>query len=51
MLQFVPADPSPLAQTAVYLAGILAGYGLLTGPEEWKRAWTAVRSTWSRRSD
>ncbi|HYC33257.1 MAG TPA: hypothetical protein VEB59_13285 [Gemmatimonadales bacterium] len=38
------SDPSPLFQTAVYMAGILAGYALLTSPEEWARAWQTVRS-------
>lgn len=42
------ADPSPLVQTAVYMAGILAGYALLTAPEEWARAWQTVRSVWRR---
>jgi hypothetical protein len=36
-------DPSPLAQTAVYMTGIVAGYVLLTSPDEWQRAWQAVR--------
>lgn len=43
------ADPSPVVQTAVYMGGILAGYALLTQPEEWSRAWRAVRGVWSRR--
>lgn len=47
----ITSDPSPLVQTAVYMAGILAGYALLTGPEEWARAWDAVRSVWSRRGE
>ena len=42
-------DPSPLIQTAVYMAGILSGYALLTRPEEWARAWQTVRNVWSRR--
>jgi hypothetical protein len=42
------ADPSPLAQTAVYMTGILAGYLLLTRPEEWDRVRETVRA-WSRR--
>lgn len=42
------ADPSPLVQTAVYMIGILAGYALLTAPEEWARAWQTVRSAWRR---
>ena len=28
-------EPSPLVQTAVYMAGMLGGYVLLTRPEEW----------------
>ena len=43
------ADPSPLAQTAVYMAGILMGYLLLTRPEEWERVRETVREVWSRR--
>ena len=39
-------DPSPLLQTSVYMAGILAGYALLTGPQEWSRAWETVRQFW-----
>ena len=45
------SDPSPLLQTAVYMAGIIAGYGLLTPPEEWARAWQNVRSVWTRRGE
>ena len=45
----VPAEPSPLAQTAVYMAGILAGYLLLTRPEEWERVRETVREVWGRR--
>jgi hypothetical protein len=43
------ADPSPLAQTAVYMAGILMGYLLLTQPEEWERVRETVRAVWTRR--
>ena len=43
-------DPSPLLLTAIYMAGILAGYALLTAPEEWQRAWQVVRQTWTRRN-
>lgn len=43
------ADPSPLMLTALYLAGILGGYALLTAPEEWQKAWQTVRDVWSRR--
>jgi len=49
MLPTLASDPSPLVQTAVYMAGILTGYALLTRPEEWARAWETVRSVWSRR--
>jgi hypothetical protein len=50
MLHIVlPSDPSPLTQTAVYLAGILAGYLLLTPPEEWARVRETVREVWGRR--
>jgi hypothetical protein len=42
------SDPSPLTQTAVYMLGMLAGYALLTRPEEWSRAWETVRSVWRR---
>jgi hypothetical protein len=38
------SDPSPLLQAAVYMAGILVGYALLTPPQEWTRAWQTVRS-------
>jgi hypothetical protein len=43
-------DPSPLVLTAIYMASILAGYALLTAPEEWQRAWQVVRQTWTRRN-
>jgi len=42
-------DPSPLMLTAIYLAGILGGYALVTAPEEWQRAWQTVRQVWTRR--
>jgi hypothetical protein len=44
----VPSDPSPLMQTAVYMGGILAGYLLLTRPEEWERVRETVRQVWER---
>jgi hypothetical protein len=44
------SDPSPLVQTAVYMAGILGGYVLLVRPDEWQRAWESIRSTWSKPS-
>jgi hypothetical protein len=49
MLYTLPAEPSPLAQTAVYMAGILVGYLLLTRPEEWARVRETVRAAWTRR--
>ena len=49
MLPTLASDPSPLLQTTVYMAGILAGYALLTMPEEWARAWDTVRSVWWRK--
>ena len=42
-------DPSPLLLTALYLAGILSGYALLTPREDWQRAWETVRQAWTRR--
>ena len=45
----LPSDPSPLAQAAVYMGGMLAGYLLLTQPEEWARARETVREVWERR--
>jgi hypothetical protein len=49
MLLILAGDPSPLTQTAVYMAGVLAGYMLLVQPEEWQRAWETIRETWTRR--
>jgi hypothetical protein len=46
MLMIASSDPSPLVQTAVYMAGILGGYALLVRPDEWQRAWQTIRSTW-----
>jgi|RhiMethySRZTD1v2_1073278.scaffolds.fasta_scaffold3742408_2 hypothetical protein len=46
---FGSGDPSPLLLTALYMAGILGGYVLLTAPEEWQRAWQTVRQAWTRR--
>ena len=43
--------PSPLAQAVVYMAGILAGYLLLTQAEEWARVRETVREVWERRKD
>ena len=45
----VASEPSPIMQTAVYMGGILAGYLLLTRPEEWERVRETVREVWSRR--
>jgi hypothetical protein len=49
MLPLASADPHPVLLTAIYMAGILAGYALLTAPEEWQRAWQTVRQAWTRR--
>jgi hypothetical protein len=49
MLFIAAADPSPLVQTAVYMAGILGGYMLLVRPDEWQRAWETIRDTWTKR--
>jgi hypothetical protein len=48
MLSIAVAGPSPITQTAVYMAGMLGGYLLLTRPEEWTRVREAVRSVWLR---
>ena len=50
MLLSASSDPSPLVQTAVYMAGILGGYVLLLRPDEWQRAWETIRNTWSKRT-
>jgi hypothetical protein len=47
----IPSEPSPLVQAAVYMGGILAGYLLLTRPEEWERVRETVREVWTRRRD
>jgi hypothetical protein len=49
MLLIAATDPSPLVQTAVYMAGILVGYILLVQPDEWQRAWQTIRNTWTKR--
>ena len=46
MLPFSPSDPSPLMLTALYMAGILGGYALLTAPEEWQRAWRVAEAVY-----
>lgn len=38
-----------MVQTAVYMAGILAGYVLLARPDEWQNVWETLRNTWSKR--
>jgi hypothetical protein len=48
MLLITSTDPSPLVQTAVYMAGILGGYMLLVRPDEWQRAWNTIRDSWTR---
>ena len=47
----LPADPSPLMQATVYMGGMLAGYLLLTRPEEWAEVRETVRAFWERRRD
>ena len=42
-------EPTPLVQMAVYMAGMLAGYALLTGTDEWQRAWETVRDVFAPR--
>jgi hypothetical protein len=51
MLLIASSDPSPLVQTAVYMAGVLAGYIMLVRPDEWQSAWETLRNTWSKRRD
>jgi hypothetical protein len=48
MLLIASADPSPLVQTAVYMAGVFLGYVLLVRPDEWQSAWQTLRNTWSK---
>jgi hypothetical protein len=43
MLLIASTDPSPLLQVSVYLGGVLLGHALLTGRDEWQRAWETVR--------
>ncbi len=50
MMAMSSGDPSPLLLTALYMAGMLSGYALLTAPGEWQRAWQAVRQVWTRRT-
>jgi hypothetical protein len=49
MLFIAVSEPSPLIQTAVYMAGVLGGYMLLVRPDEWQRAWETIRDTWIKR--
>jgi hypothetical protein len=44
-----PMHPSPFAQAAVYMGGMLVGYLLLTQPEEWDWVRDTVRDVWGRR--
>ena len=48
MLSIASANPSPVVQAAVYMAGMLGGYLLLTRPEEWVRVREAIRAVWFR---
>jgi hypothetical protein len=48
MLLIASSHPSPLVQTAFYMAGILGGYILLLRPEEWQQAWETLRSALSK---
>lgn len=45
------SDPSPMVQTAVYMAGVLLGYVLLVRPDEWQSAWDTLRSSWNKRDE
>ena len=49
LLILLPSDPSPFLQTIIYMGGMLAGYLLLTQPEEWARVRETVREAWERR--
>jgi hypothetical protein len=51
MFLIASSDPSPLVQTAVYMAGVLGGYMLLIKPDEWQQAWETIRNTWSKPQD
>lgn len=48
MLLIASSDPSPLVQTAVYMAGVLFGYVLLVRPDEWQTAWDTLRNSWTK---
>ena len=49
MLHILAQDPSPFMQTVIYMGGMLAGYLLLTRPEEWAEVRETVRAFWERR--
>lgn len=51
MLLIASSDPSPMVQTVVYMAGVLAGYVLLVRRDEWQSAWETLRETWTKRQD
>ena len=51
MLLLASSAPSPLVQTAVYMAGVLVGYVLLVRPDEWQSAWDTVRDSLTRRDE
>ena len=51
MLLIASSDPSPMVQTAVYMAGVLLGYVLLVRPDEWQSAWDIIRDSWTRRPE
>jgi hypothetical protein len=51
MLYIAAYFPSPLVQTATYMAGVLVGYMLLVRPDEWQRAWETIREAWTKRPE
>lgn len=51
MLLIASSDPSPIVQTAVYMAGMLVGYVLLVRPDEWQTAWETLRNSLSKRRE
>ncbi len=51
MLQILlPSDPSPIVEAAAYMGGMLAGYLLLTQPEEWAQVRATLREVLHRRA-
>jgi hypothetical protein len=48
MFPIAHAEYSPIVQAAIYMAGMLGGYLLLTTPEEWAWVRETVRSAWDR---